>query len=365
MKQKFKTRLLSAITAVATIGTVFLSASSAQAVSPTSVSDTLTREKISEFAYHTIRGTFTGGNWTLGRRIFFNYDHGTFSLGNSTNLGCQITNGSGTCSAIQSSPSMIVTAICDSGPCWGDLEITNVTGTNPGLAGSYVIEITSEAGVNYASDFAIPIVDDDQVTVSATVDPLITFNVGNEGGGVGCSPGFTGNGGTVALGVLPVNTLVSSDGSVIDFICTRVSTNATNGAVVTVSSTYSGLQSTSVPADIIPSDTETLSTAGGSSASQGYGLCAGTSLNEWGMDTTMPAGNMPTSTTPYNGNSMTCDPTSLDVGLVDGTAREIVQIAGPVGNAYTTIYVKAIIDSTQPAHNDYTDTLTFIATGTF
>lgn len=364
MKQTLKVRVISGITAVMTVGAIVLPASFAQAISPTDVKDTLTRLKISTAARHTITGTFASSTWYNNTTVTFSYSAAGFALGDDSGIGCAIAGGGGTCTAASVASTDVVTVTCTgSAGCWGNLTLSNVTGTNPSSAGSKTITI---AGTGlFTGSFAIPITTDDQVVVTATVDPTITFDVGAQAAATTCDGSFdsaANNDWVLALGTIAPNTLVSSDLNSRDHICTRLSTNATTGAVVTVSSTYSGLQSTSVPADRIPSATETLSTTGGSSASQGYGLCAGSAISSYGYDTTVPAGNAPTSSSPYN---VTCTASTLTVGLLDGTGRPVMTVLGPVGNAYERLFIKAMIDATQEAHNDYTDTLTFLAAGTF
>jgi hypothetical protein len=369
MKKAFKMRIFSASTILAIFSSLFLTITPVKAVSAVNVSDTLTREKISVLATHTITGTFTGGTWSFGGFLYFNYDHGTFNLSwNLADATCSLSSGN-TCVASVNGDTEIVSIRCMSVTgCSGDLTVGNVTGTNPVAAGSYKIEITNSEGdpsTGYMSDYAIPIVTDDQIVVTATVDPSITFNVGSQAKALTCDGSFSGNGGTVALGVVSPNTLASSDdANNIEHICMSLSTNATNGAVVTVTSTNNGLRSTSVPGDIIPSASETLSTASGSSASQGYGMCGGSLAVDFGAATTTPAGTAPTPGPIFTYNP--CNSTSLDVGGFTGSSPQTAMSnGGMVSNGFGKFYIKAMVDTTQPAHNDYTDTLTFIATGTF
>ena len=43
----------------------------------------------------------------------------------------------------------------------------------------------------------------------------------------------------------------------------------------------------------------------------------------------------------------------------------MLSATGPVQNGYSTLRIKAAISPTTPAHNDYSDLLTFVTTGTF
>ena len=82
--------------------------------------------------------------------------------------------------------------------------------------------------------FALTIVTDDQVGITASIDPSITFNVGTQTSVTTCDGTFAGNGGTVALGTLTSGAVASSDASSVAHICTRVTTNAASGATITV-----------------------------------------------------------------------------------------------------------------------------------
>jgi hypothetical protein len=238
----------------------------------------------------------------------------------------------------------------------------NGTLTNPSSANSYSLTLSqTDEGVASANtgSIGLSIVTDDQVSVTASVDPSISFNVGATSSA--CSTSFAGNGGTVALGSIPTSsTVVSSGASGVFHICTRVSTNASSGYKVSVkSATNNGLVSTSTPADAIAS-----ATAAVTPGVANYGICFGTG-GTVGHTTTTPDGNDPIGVSPYNTVSCTGVTTAENVGLVDTTARDVVSGTIPVSNSFATLRVKAAASVTTPTHTDYTDTLTFVATGTF
>ena len=110
--------------------------------------------------------------------------------------------------------------------CSGQITLGGATVTNPATPGAYLISWTNDNG-----EGEVYITDDDQVTVSSDVDPLLSFNVGTS---TSCGTSFAGNGGTLALGSLTTGSVTTSDVSGVEHICTRVSTNATGGAMVTV-----------------------------------------------------------------------------------------------------------------------------------
>jgi hypothetical protein len=228
--------------------------------------------------------------------------------------------------------------------------MTGGTVQNPSVAGAYTITWTNDNG-----SAVVYIVDDDTFNISASVAPVITFNVGTQT--AACDGTFSGNGGTLGLGALTTSAVASSDVSSVPHICTRISTNATGGAVITVLSQNAALQSVSSPGDTIPSSSATL-VAGTS----GYGLCAGSGGGDSGLDVTTPTGATPTRSSPFNGG---CSTSSHDVGALTTSAQTVWSTSDPVQNGFFRLYVKAAISPSVPNHNDYTDTLTFIATATF
>src|SRR5687767_4498003 len=111
------------------------------------------------------------------------------------------------------------------------------------------------------------------------------------------------------------------------------------------------------PTDTIPSSTATL-TAG----TTGYGLCAGDGGSDSGRDATTPTGAVPTRVAPWNG---ACSTASHAVGGLTTSPQTVWSISTPSQNAFFRLFVKAAIAPSVPAHTDYADTLTFVATGTY
>jgi len=236
----------------------------------------------------------------------------------------------------------------------GALTLSGATVTNHATPGAYTISwVNDDPG-----EGVIYIIDDDQVTVTGNVDPSLTFNAGMQDDATACDGTFSGNGGTLALGVLTTGAVTTSDASSIDHICTRLSTNASGGARVTVRSLNGtdGLKSTSVPTDTIPSSTATLS-----AGTAGYGLCTGSAGGDSGNDAISGAAS-PTRSSPFN---TTCTNAAHGVGGLTTSAQNLWTLSGPSQNAFVRTYVKAAISGTTAAHADYADTLTFIGTGTF
>lgn len=337
-------RLIATTAVVATIGASLLQGGIVQAADATAMADTLSRAKVSETATHSITAEMP--SFAENSVVALDYNTAGFTL---TPGALTEAIDSGTIVAVASATGVDIT--CTVGPCSGTLTITGgLSGTNPSGAGSK--KITMSGAVS--GQFAIAIVTDDQVGVTATVDPSITFVVG---AGTGtCNGSWSTNGGTVALGTLTTGAITSSTVSSVNHICTLVSTNATSGAIVTVKSANASLKSTSVSGDTIPS-----ASAAMAAGTANYGLCGD---DVTGKASTTPTSADPALDSPYTG-SCTNGAAAGTVGLVDGTARTIWHVTGPTSAAYQEIQVKAAISGTTKAHSDYTDTLTFVATGTF
>lgn len=223
---------------------------------------------------------------------------------------------------------------------------------NPSGVGDYIIAVAAgpSGNPNLTVDLSVPIVDSDQVNVTASVDATITFDLDTAVGDTDTDAPYTVNLGTIT----PTDTRVSGATDGINGIWADLDSNATGGVVVTVQNANgaSGLVSASAGGDFIP--------AAGSSIGDGiqmYGLCVVAVSTTVG--TLLRAGDYVGPTTcAFN------DETN-DVETISITANSILSAPGPLTGGRAQIAVGASIAATTPAHNDYTDTLTFIATGTF
>jgi hypothetical protein len=233
--------------------------------------------------------------------------------------------------------------------CAGATTLGGAHLTNPSSPGVYTITWTNDNG---SGD--VVITDDDQINVSSNVDPSLSFNVGTSSS---CDGTFSGNGGTLALGTLDPGSVASSDASGVSHICTRVTTNAAVGAAVSVRSLYASLASASAPTDAINSSTATLVPG-----TEGYGICVGSDVGHTGKDVTTPVGADPTAQAPF---ASACNVTTHNVGGLTTSAQTIWNLSGVSQNAFARVFLKAAISVLTPAHGDYTDTLTFIATATY
>jgi len=241
----------------------------------------------------------------------------------------------------------------DCGP--GAVHVEGVYVDLPSTVQSYEITWSNDNGFG-----AVAIVDDDQITVSSNVDPSISFNVGTAASGSPCSHTFAGNGGVVALGTLDTGTISTSDVNSINHICTRMSHNATVGAVITVRSLYAELRSLSTPADMIPAVGTVLS-----NGTEGYGLCIGSEGGHFGNDPAAdPLADDP-NFTDSDFATANCTSSVHQVGLLATSAKLLWMTETPTENAFARVFMKASISSLTEAHDDYTDTLTFIMTATY
>ncbi len=339
--------------ALLTLSLFLFAESPALAAAPTLMKDTLDRLKAAQATVaHSVSMTLPTGGIPNTQTLTLTYASFTAFANNTPVATC----GSGTATASAGSTNVLTITGSGSGcdTSGGTLTVTGFTGTNP-AAGTYTVTLAGSAGIT--GTFALTIVADDQVGITASIDPSITFNVGSQASATACDGTFSGNGGTVGLGTLTSGAVASSDVSSVPHICSRLTTNAGSGTAVTVKSLNAALQSTAIPGDKINSATATL--AAGTS---GYGVCAGSGGSDTGKDTTTPAGVTPTRVSPFNS---ACDASNHNVGALTTSAQNIWTVSQATQNAFTRIWVKAAISGTVPAHSDYADTLTFVATGTF
>lgn len=399
--RKFLKRVVAAATSVATVGTMLLPVAPVHAGSFTSASDTMTRLKVSTTSDHTVRMTLPpsysfDGSATTSDAIVFNFPDsftasasGTFVAGdfafndgtartvvavatigeNGFDINC--ANGSNNVGVVvDTAAAAFKVKACGSSYTSSTSTSTitfqifgtaaNGTLTNPSSAGSYTLSATmTDMGVenSHAASMALSIMDDDQVTVTATVDPSLTFDIDIQSscGSESAAPY------TVALGTLTPTSVTTAA----SHICLELDSNASHGVFVTVqgSGAADALESAGSGGTI---GTTYVSGIGGqtllSPGTEGYGICVAATSAVTGSATAVA---------PYNGN---CTGTTAGggniIGGVDSAApQNILTTSGGAidGTANNTadIVVKAAISGTTLAANDYTDVLTFIATGTF
>jgi len=348
----------------------------------TAISDTMTREIAATKSLHKIVFTSTtamvaAGTVTINFATFTGTpviadvqichgaggtEHGTAVVTGGTACGAtdetiQASNGASTIwGAVWTGTSLALTA--PSGT-WTNLisigqkmtvYVTAANITNPAVS-TPAITITNSNGDS--GTVTVPIIDNDQVTISATVNETITFDLDTYNTAVTSTE--TGSPYSVALGTLSSGSVSGSTeggASTPNAIWFDLATNASGGAIVTVASTNAGLKSTSTPADIISSSTATM-TAG----TANYGICVKTS--------TATTGTL-NKVAPFTSATCTTTPAGNTVGAVTAATQTIINSNSlPVAAGRVEIMVDAAISTTTPAHTDYSDLLNFEATGTF
>ena len=350
MQKNNITKLVSRAIASATIVSMFAVMSPVVASSATNMTDVMSRQKASAATVtHTVTMTLpSDASWGTVIISYAGAGWNNFTWVSSSCVGGG-TGDNGTAGAVLN----VSTA------CPGDSVLTaTFTGDNASGAGSHTATISGTTGVT--GTYAVVITDDDQVTVSAIVDPVITFDLD-------VGPALDSNNSgpyVVALDTLTTGAVSSSGDGTINMIGLDLATNGTGGAIVTVKSLNSGLKSTSVPADVIPSVGTTLVPG-----TAGYGIC----VNEVraGNDSWLAKSAF------HNGvliaagggtsTSLTCTSTVHDLtDALTSSPQEILNTNNDViQGGRAEIFVKAAISGTTKAHTDYTDTLTFVATGAF
>lgn len=244
----------------------------------------------------------------------------------------------------------------------------NATIENPTSPGSFLVSIAMEdegTAAKSTGTAGVIVVSDDQVAIFGEIESSFTFNAGATT--TACSTGFSGNGGSISFGTVPYASIASSGTNYLseptrEHVCLRMTTNAISGYVVAVKSLNGGLKSTSAPTDVI------LSSTGSITASEvRYGVCVGTVVGDKGRTVSSPDGTDPASVSPYNVVACTATIASGEnVGVVDATYRTILTGSSVVSNGFATVRAKignggvgAVI------HNDYADSLTFVASSIY
>lgn len=196
--------------------------------------------------------------------------------------------------------------------------------TNPAATGSTVLAIDHASGTNTGS-LAVPIMTDDQVTVSATVDPTITSSLDTT---------------ACALGTLTDAAVNGCE------IVNTVSTNAASGYISTI--TENGdlcSPSVAVCTNDIADVTDTDIIAG----DEEYGVST-TDADATGI------------TADYDG--VTCGGATENASAIDGTAKVYADETTPQSSDATTLCHAASITATTES-GSYSHIVTHITTGTF
>ncbi len=207
--------------------------------------------------------------------------------------------------------------------------------TNPVAANNLVVNIggTGDSGTDPDGQFAVSIIAEDQVTVTATVLPTFTFTISAS---------------TCALGDLTLGTVQTCG------VTLTTTTNANDGYATTIVGTASG-------AEMVHSNaTDNIDNAGGTVVSP--------NSEEFGVSTSDSLVDIEQLTT--HGSCVLADGVAVDVSgvsidtLGDNTAASIASNTVPVSAEATTACFVASAAATTAA-GEYSSTVTFISTGTF
>lgn len=195
-----------------------------------------------------------------------------------------------------------------------------------------------------ALEYVIATSDEECITIST----IITFDIDTAVTDSETNPPYS-----VPLGTLNIADVVTSGiTDNINMIILEGETNAPNGIVVSVKNENgsNGLVSESVPSDTISSNDGVMS-----AGTENYGLCVVSSTLVGFLRAT-----------PYNsGTCVLNNNTNTIQGLTFSGENIVTSSGSPVYGAHAEVSVNATISDSTEAHDDYTDTLTFIATGTF
>ncbi len=212
----------------------------------------------------------------------------------------------------------------------GTTTLTNTTAAND-LTGTILVTTSGDVTIDSGS-YALSIITNDQVAVSATVPATFSLALGTN---------------TQALGTLSTGSVSSGSG-----VSVTVSTNAANGWIGWVRSANAGLDS-AVTGDSID--------ATGSIDDAPSSLSAGTEgyVIDANLTTDGTNGGTLTVDAEYNGGDTSSG------GTPSTTFQEFATADGPASGDIITLIPRVAISGLNQAATDYTDTLTIVAAGHF
>jgi len=231
-----------------------------------------------------------------------------------------------------------VTALSASTLYCFDLTTSNAVHTP--TAGNYLPVITETGGATDSTTVNVDVISNDSVVVNATVPPTFTFALAS-----GCASNQDNF--TAGLATSGTNTTGG---------CTwQVDTNAKTGWFAWASDSQTGLHSTAVSKTIASSSSNANTTI--SNGTEGY-VMGVTSVTQGTGAGVVSASN------PFGNNSGGTAGSYQGSGL-RSTADLIASSTGTASAAQFVTKEYATINALTPAANDYTDTITIIAAGSF
>lgn len=333
----------------------------------TSFSDTLSRLKASTAADHTIflvspSGIAAGQSMTLtfgaafttSSIVLADIDFATGNSGTCTSATYTeqtlAASPSGATWGVTFSSSVLTltsgTGVSTAGNCMrfriGTNAVTGSTGTHQITNGSSgATTATVVANINSGTDTGtlfIPIITNDQVTISATIDPTISFSINNTSVSFGSLSSSTGRWATTGGGA---NATAATDPTSANTAHTlTVGTNASSGYTVTYNGALLTSGANTIAAATITGDSD------GTINSNQFALCG-----------------KGTSGSPTVASGYVCG-TNSDYNFVAGTTTTLASATGPASSDVVSVAYLANIASSKPA-GTYTTTLTYVATGNF
>ncbi len=334
-----------------------------QAAAVTSASDVLSTIKQSVVANHTITFTLNGSDtFSSTETVTVTFPTG-FDLTalaspgdyDFRNASTDETIQSGACGATDTIRAVVAAQVITFTACnsytaesAGSTIIIKI-GTHAAIGATGANQITNQSAAQNTSDpkiliggtdasgtIAVEIVTNNELAVTATVDPALTCAV---------------DGNVAAFGTFVTGTIDTASQTPI----WTITTNATTGYSLSVRSagnaTNAGLYSAAASYVIKSADASENSTADLSvAATIGYGLQATKTNGDAGSATS-------TISAPYTSTSDT-------VGRLQLTAQTVSSAAGPVSNATITSTLKAKVTGLVPP-GSYVDTLTYVCSGIY
>lgn len=249
----------------------------------------------------------------------------------------------------------------------GTNEVTNPTATTT----SYIIRVagTGTTPIADSGDTRVAIVD--TVTVTAAVDTTLTFSVLGIGPDFGVNSTSTVNNdadgltGTTTPATIPFGTLTPDNTRYLMAQRLEVTTNAREGYTVTVFADQTLTASNGADIDTFIEGANTASATDWVDVTQVFG--DNDTYGHWAL--TSDDDNIGSTTMSYGGGAAA----TYYVGNFVNNPVPVMYHNGPVdvgnfplkGQSYTYVGYKVAVDSLQEAANDYTSTLTYIATPVF
>lgn len=211
---------------------------------------------------------------------------------------------------------------------WGGASGFNIIGLYPGT--TYTAQVSAKQGDFFTQFMWSP------TALAATNNSTLSFDID-----ISLSDSETSSPYTVAIGNLSPGSVTTAP----EKVWVDIATNATNGGIIYVLGTNTGLLS-STASYTISAVSNNLT-----SISEGYGVQNST--------TAEGSGGPMQAVSPYNG-------VSNNVGILDTAKRTIYDSSNAaVTGGRVSFQIKAKASSTTPSANDYADTITVLVTGNF